>query len=139
MAKNIYIFYIQVYAACRRLTLFIYFNVYLFLRETKTETELERRRARERGRHRIGSGPQAPSRRPRARRGARTHGPRDRDLSRSRPLNRLSHPGAPRRLTLDPKTQIRCKQRDGKTYSVQRATQKTARVSMLILDQIDLK
>ena len=29
------------------------------------------------------------------RRGARTHGPRDHDLSRSRMLNRLSHPGGP--------------------------------------------
>ena len=31
----------------------------------------------------------------RDRRGARTHKPRDHDLSRSRTLNRLSHPGAP--------------------------------------------
>ena len=31
----------------------------------------------------------------RARHGARTHRPRDRDLSRSRILNRLSHPGTP--------------------------------------------
>ena len=50
---------------------------------------------RERGRHRIQSRLQAPSRQPRARHGARTHRPRDHDQSRSRTLNRLSHPGAP--------------------------------------------
>ena len=48
----------------------------------------------ERGRPRIGSRLQAPSCQHRARRGARTHGPRDRDLSRSWTLNRPSHPGA---------------------------------------------
>ena len=58
----------------------------------------EQGRGRERGRHRIRSRLQAPSRQPRARRGARTHGPRDRDRSRSRQLRRLSHPGAPRSL-----------------------------------------
>ncbi|VFV38103.1 contactin-4 isoform 1 [Lynx pardinus] len=45
------------------------------------ETEHERGRVRERGRHRIGSRLQALSHQPRARRGARTHGPRDRDLA----------------------------------------------------------
>ena len=45
------------------------------------ETEHERGRGRERGRHRIGSRLQALSHQPRARRGARTHGPRDRDLA----------------------------------------------------------
>ena len=49
----------------------------------------------ERGRHRIWNRLQALSCQHRARRGAWTHGPRDHDLSRSRPLNRLSHPGAP--------------------------------------------
>ena len=49
----------------------------------------------ERGRHRIWNRLQALSCQHRARRGAQTHGPRDHDLSRSRPLNRLSHPGAP--------------------------------------------
>uniref|UniRef100_A0ABI8AGK9 Uncharacterized protein n=1 Tax=Felis catus TaxID=9685 RepID=A0ABI8AGK9_FELCA len=49
----------------------------------------------ERRRHRIGNRLQALSCQHRARRGARTHGPRDHDLSRSWPLNRLSHPGAP--------------------------------------------
>ena len=66
---------------------------YLFLGQR--ETEHERGRGRKRGRHRIGNRLQAPSHQPRARRGARTHGLRDHDLSRSRPLNRLSHPGAP--------------------------------------------
>ena len=50
---------------------------------------------RDRGRHRIPSRLQAPSCRHRARRGAPTHEPRDHDLSRSRTLHRLSHPGAP--------------------------------------------
>ena len=49
----------------------------------------------ERGRHRIWNRLQALSCQHRAWRGARTHGPRDHDLSRSRPLNRLSHPGSP--------------------------------------------
>ena len=49
----------------------------------------------ERGRHRIWNRLQALSCQHRARCGARTHGPRDHDLSRSRPLNRLSQPGAP--------------------------------------------
>ena len=49
----------------------------------------------ERGRHRIRNRLQALSYQHRARHGARTHGPRDHDLSRSRMLNRLSHPGTP--------------------------------------------
>ena len=40
-------------------------------------------RGRERGRHRIGNRLQALSHQPRARRGARTPGPRDRDLVKS--------------------------------------------------------
>ena len=71
-----------------------FFNVYLFLRQR--ETEHERGRARERGRHRIWSRLQALSCQHRARCGAQTHGPRDHDLSWSRTLNRLSHPGATR-------------------------------------------
>ena len=55
----------------------------------------------ERGRHRIQNRLQAPSCQHRTRRGARTHGPRDRDLSRSWQLNRLSHPGAPIYPVLD--------------------------------------
>ena len=49
----------------------------------------------ERGRHRIWNRLQALSCQHRARRGARTHRPRDHDLRWSRPLNRLRHPGAP--------------------------------------------
>ena len=55
----------------------------------------------ERGRHRIRNRLQALSHQPRARRGARTHGPRDRDLSQSRPLNQLSHPGTPQNNSLE--------------------------------------
>ena len=61
----------------------------------ETETECEWVRGREKGRHRIQSRLQAPSCQHRARRGARTHGLWDHDLSWSRTLNRLSHPGAP--------------------------------------------
>ena len=57
----------------------IFFNVYLFLGQR--ETEHERGRGRERRRHRIGNRLQALSHQPRARRGARTHGPRNRDLA----------------------------------------------------------
>ncbi|XP_047697379.1 interleukin enhancer-binding factor 2 isoform X2 [Prionailurus viverrinus] len=60
-------------------TLLFFFNVYLFL--GRRETEHERGRGRERGRHRIGNRLQALSHQPRARRGARTPGPRDRDLA----------------------------------------------------------
>ena len=49
----------------------------------------------ERGRHRVWNGLQALSCQHRARRRAQTHGPWDHDLSRSRPPNQLSHPGAP--------------------------------------------
>ena len=56
-----------------------FFNVYLFLGQR--ETEHERGRGRERGSHRIGNRLQAPNHQPRARRGARTHGPRDCDLA----------------------------------------------------------
>ena len=59
------------------------------------EIEHEWGRVRERGRHSIRNRLQALSCQHRARRGARTHRPRDHDPSRSRPLNRLSHPGAP--------------------------------------------
>ena len=59
------------------------------------ETERKQGRDRERGRHRIRSRLQAPSRQHGARRGARTREQRDHDLSQSRVLHRLSHPGAP--------------------------------------------
>ena len=80
-----------------RKRLFIYFfkNVrcfYLFLRQR--ETEHEQGRVRERGRHRIRSRLQALSCQHRAWCGAQTHGLWDHDLSGSRTLNRLSHPGA---------------------------------------------
>ena len=66
----------------------------------KRETEHEQGRGRERGRHRIRSGLQALSCQHRARRGAQTREPRDHDLSRSRTLNRLSHPGAPKPILI---------------------------------------
>ena len=53
---------------------------------------------RERGRHRIGNRLQAPSHQPRARRGARTHGPRDRDLVE---VGRLTDCATQAPLTLD--------------------------------------
>ena len=52
----------------------------------------------ERARHRIWNRLQALSCQHRARRGARTHELRDRDLSWSWTLSRLSHPGAPKFL-----------------------------------------
>ena len=78
----------------RSLFFYFFFNIYLFLRQRETEHEWGR--VRERGRHRIWNRLQALSCQHRARRGAWTHGPRDHDLSQSRPLNRLSHPGAPK-------------------------------------------
>ena len=66
------------------LSVFFFFNFFfqrLFLFLGQRETEHERGRGRERGRHRIRNRLQAPSRQPRAWRGARTHGPRDRDLA----------------------------------------------------------
>ena len=61
------------------------------------DREHEQGRVRERGRHRIWNRLHARSCQHRARRGARTHGRRDRNLSQSQTLNQLSHPGAPRR------------------------------------------
>ena len=59
----------------------IFFFLIFFQRLFIFETEHERGRGRERGRHRIGNRLQAPSHQPRARRGAQTPGPRDRDLA----------------------------------------------------------
>ena len=61
----------------------------------ETETEHEQGRVRERETQNL---KQAPGSELSAQSltQAQTHGPRDHDLSRSRPLNRLSHPGAPR-------------------------------------------
>ena len=83
---------IFVHTACFFFNFFL--NVYLFLRQR--ETEHEQGRGRERGRHRIWNRLQALSCQHGARRGAQTHGPWDHDLSRSRTLNRPSHPGAPK-------------------------------------------
>ena len=80
----------------------MFFNVYLFLRET--ETEYEWVRGRERGTHRLRSRLQALSCQHRVPRRARTHELWDHDLSRSRTLNRLSHPGAPVDLSLKKKS-----------------------------------
>ena len=74
-------------------SLFHFSNFYLFLRERKKQN-VSRGEA-ERGRHRIWSRLQALSCQHRVPRGARTHEIRDRDLSQSRTLNQLSHPGAP--------------------------------------------
>ena len=65
---------------------------YLFL----IETEHNWGRGRERRRHRIQSGLrlQAPSCQHRARHGARTHKPRDHDLSQSQTLILMNHPSA---------------------------------------------
>ena len=75
---------------------FIYiFKCFLmFIFETETECKLGRAE-REKGRHRIWSRLQALSCQHRARRGARTHKPRDHDLSQSRTLIHLSYPSAP--------------------------------------------
>ncbi|XP_060467831.2 threonine aspartase 1 isoform X4 [Panthera onca] len=68
--------------------------------KAKRETEHEWGMGRERKRHRIRSRHQTLSCQDRAPLGARTHRPRDHDLSRSWTLNRLSHPGAPRAIIL---------------------------------------
>ena len=75
------------------LTLFFFFNVYLFLRERKTECQWGR--GRERERHRIRSRLQTLSCQPRAWHGARTYELWNHDLSQSRTPHWLSHPGVP--------------------------------------------
>ena len=65
---------------------FFFFLVFIYFWEREGETEYEQRSGIERGRHRIQSKLQALSCQHRDRCGARTHRPRDRDLS---------HPGAP--------------------------------------------
>ena len=79
---------------------FIFFNVYLFLREREGGRR-DRRMGRERGRHRIWSNLQALSWRHRPHRGAQTHKLWDHDLSQSQALNWLSHPGTPGVVILD--------------------------------------
>ena len=71
-----------------------FFNIYLFLRERERETECKQGRDRERGSHRIRSRFQAPHCQHRGWHGAWTHKPWDQNLSWSRTLNRLSHPGS---------------------------------------------
>ena len=90
-----------VFAASRAQPLFFFFfkffNVCLFLRAR--ETECEWGRSRERGRHRKRSRLQAPCcQHPLCCR-ARTHEGGNHDLSRTRTLNRLSHPGVPPELS----------------------------------------
>ena len=65
------------------------------------ERDREQGRSWERRRHKIWSRPQALSCQHRAPRRARTHKPRDHDLSGSRMHNRLSHPEAPVFLLLE--------------------------------------
>ena len=72
-----------------------FFNLFFNICLWETEIEHEWGRGRERGRHRIPSRLQTLSCQHRARHGAQTHGPRNHDLSWSRPHNWLSHPGAP--------------------------------------------
>ena len=57
-----------------------FFSTFIYFWDRERQED-ERARGRERGRHRIGNRLQALSHQPRARRGARTHGPRDRDLA----------------------------------------------------------
>ena len=72
----------------------------MFIYFWERETEWKLGRGRERGRRRIGSRLQALSCHHRARHGAWTLKLRNHDLSRSRPLNWLSHTGAPVKLPL---------------------------------------
>ena len=71
----------------------IFFLTFIYFWESETEHKWGR--GRETGAHRIRSRLQALSWQHRARHGAQTHRPRDRDLSQSPTLNQLSHPGAP--------------------------------------------
>ena len=93
------------YVLPQKLSPFLSFFKCVFIfdreRERERETESERGRGRERGRHRIQSRLQALSRQHRAWRGAWTHRPKDHDLSWSRTLNLLSHPGTPQTLLIN--------------------------------------
>ena len=80
----------------RKIFFFKIFLKFIYFWERERETDCEWGRGRERGRHRIWSRIQALSCQHRDWRGARTHEPWDHDLSRSRTLNWLSHPGAPK-------------------------------------------
>ena len=76
-------------------------NFLMFIFGRKRETECEWGRGRETERHRIWSRLQALSGQHRAQCRARTHKLRDHDLSWSRTLNQLSHPGTLESMILD--------------------------------------
>ena len=77
---------------------FLIVLMFIFERETgEGRAECEQGRGRERVRHRIRSRLQALSCQLGAQHGAQTHELWDRDLSQSQTLNRLGHPGAPRK------------------------------------------
>ena len=73
-------------------SLSIFFNVYWFLRERERECVSGEGAEKETQNPKPAPSSELSAQSPR---GARTHGPRDHDLSRSRTLNQLSHPGAP--------------------------------------------
>ena len=94
LSRSLAMGFLPVYALpslCPALSLlsFFFFLIFkhLFTVEKQRDTEHEQGRGRERGRHRIRSRLQALSCQHRARRGARTHKPRDHDLSRSQSPN----------------------------------------------------
>ena len=96
------------------------FVLFCFERASTCVSEGGAEREREGGRHRIRSRLQAPSCQHRARRGARIHGPQDYDLSQSRMLNRLSHPGVPCHPSGScPSRRILCRGWGGKTEEKQ--------------------
>ena len=77
---------------------FLFFLTFIYFWDRERQSMNTGGAERERERHRIQNRLQALSSQHRARRGARTHGLRDRDLSRSQMLNWPSHPGAPGEL-----------------------------------------
>ena len=85
---------------CSNKIFFQIFLTFIYFFFWDRERQHERGRVRGRGRHRIWNRLRALSCQHGAWRGARTHGPRDHDLSRSWMPNRLSHPGAPRLKSL---------------------------------------
>ena len=102
------------------------------------ETEHERGRGRERGRHRIGNRLQALSHQPRAWRGARTHGPRDRDLAE---VGRLTDCAtqAPQETHFRPEDTFRLRVRGWRTIYHATGSQKRAGVAILISEKLDFK
>ena len=65
---------------------FFFFSTFIYFWDRERDRAWTGEGQRERGRHRIGNRLQAPSHQPRAWRGARTPGPRDRDLAEVRRL-----------------------------------------------------